>query len=185
MLVKKLITLAGALGILACGACFLPPPEDRHPPPPPLTRKWGVKLIRVEVTNSSETHYLVADRLATATAMLINERSGATGVKARAVGDPGPVDAVLAITVLREEATSHPFQNPALGATWTFQVTISANLMKSDGHSVPVETLQKNSVNQQLSTRDEAEAWKKISDRDWVLPEVLGGRFMDRLLYGK
>jgi hypothetical protein len=36
MLGKKLVTLGCAVGILACGACFLPPLHSTTPPPPPV-----------------------------------------------------------------------------------------------------------------------------------------------------
>jgi len=38
MVEKKLLTLAGVVGILACGACFLPPLPQHEPPPPPALR---------------------------------------------------------------------------------------------------------------------------------------------------
>lgn len=46
MLEKKLLTLASAAAIVACGACFLPP-LPQHPPLPPPVRSALQSIHRV------------------------------------------------------------------------------------------------------------------------------------------
>src|ERR1035438_9069294 len=84
MLEKKLLTLACAAGILACGACFLPPLPEHHRPPPLPARLAlaGIQSIRVSVTNTSESHHLDPSDLALAVTKSINELTNETGVSA-------------------------------------------------------------------------------------------------------
>src|SRR5271168_4638715 len=105
MLVKKLITLACAVGILACGACFLPPPRMHTPPPTVPPNLLGINRIRVVASNTSPTQHLDAAQLSL---WLANQISGQarnatiTGFSAQQAKNE---DAVLEVTILNESAT--------------------------------------------------------------------------------
>ena len=183
MLVKKLITLAGALGILACGACFLPDVVDRQPPPPLIPALQGVKTIVVLATNSSSTHHIDADRLAAAIVKDINQRHG-TKIRAVAGTTAGPADATLSVDIRDELATSSPVDKSGR-LLWTFEPKVSATLARADGQLLWEEKEQVYEVKPWITTSDEAEAWKEFCRRAWALPEILGPDFPDVMLYGR
>ena len=137
MLKKKLVTLACAVGILACGACFLPPLPEHLPAPPPVQLELqGVHRIHVVVENASPAHHLDSDKLASWIA--VRAKSLGRSKKVTAFGGPSAPDqdGELKVTVLSETAT--PAQNAKKdgSAEWTFQVNVSAELRNTAGVSV-------------------------------------------------
>lgn len=184
MLVKKVITLAGALGILACGACFLPPP-DRQPPPPTLRQGLqGVKFIDVIVTNLSESHHLGPDLLAIAAVARINGETRFTGIRASTGPVTVPPDAILKIDILSERATPHVRKDSGSNMNWFFEAAFSATLTNHDGQVVWQETNKMHSI-WQVASGNEAEAWKQFSQSEAAVGYLLGYGFPDAVFYGK
>jgi hypothetical protein len=135
MLVKKLITLAGALGILACGACFLPDLINRQPPPPLIPAMQSIKTIAVTVKNSSSTQHIDARLVAVAIAKRLNLVQSTPKIKAWAVKEGELADATLTITILEERAT--PSAIPSSPSTlWLFEQKVSASLIRSNGQLI-------------------------------------------------
>jgi len=184
MQVKKLITVAGALGILACGACFLPPPE-RRPPPPLIPALQGVKTIVVVATNSSSTHHIDTDRLAAALAKQINSRHGDTKIRGLVGTAAGPADATLSVNIREESATSAYVDKSGRTTLWTFEPKVSAKLTGADGQILWQEKEQVHQVKEAFATNDEADAWRRFSKLEWSLPYILGQDYLDQIFYGR
>jgi|ERR1035438_1476691 hypothetical protein len=178
MVEKKLITLACAIGILACGACFLPPlPEHRPPPPPPLPQRLalaGIQSIRVSVTNTSELHRLNPSDLARAVTKSINEQVNETGVSAYDQRYAG--DAVLEIQVLSE--SSKPFPSGQKGMV--FEVTISATLTRKGGDVMWRETSVAYPIACFFAQADSSDVRNEPSVRNWVM-STLSNRLVNRM----
>lgn len=154
---KKLLTVAGAVGILACGAC-LPPPLPRHAPPRPpvLIRLEGIHSLRVEVVNVSPGHQLDPAALAQRIADRLNEQSSRMNIAVNAhVGkNVGGGDAVLAITILGETVeTLTPTKIRIL-------IQDSATLTRLDGALVWRETEAGTSIARNVAEGYPADAWK-------------------------
>ena len=183
MLAKKLVTLVCAAGILACGACFLPP-LPQHPPPPPPRKLdlQGIQSIRVEVTNASEFHHHDPSDLAQAVANAINWRTRETGVNAHIQKEAGDGDAVLAITVLSETATPETTPESDGSTRWSFIVETSATLTKLNGQRVWHETEVNFRVNRSFAQQDPALLWKEPTLAPW-LSGALSQRVVYRMLY--
>jgi hypothetical protein len=181
MVEKKLLTLAGVVGILACGACFLPELPQHTTPPPPPVRIWldGVQSVRVEVANASPSHHLDSAALARKIADAINEQSWKTKVNAHAGKEAGGEDAVLAITVLSETVESAP---AAKTGSMTFHIKDSATLTRLDGALVWRETEAGNWIERKVAEENAADAWKVPGLVDGVDKE-LSDRLVFRLFY--
>jgi len=181
MLEKKLVTLVCAAGILACGACFLPPlPQHRPQPPQVQLDLQGVQSIRVEVTNNSEPHHLDPSELAQAIANSINWRTKETGVNAHVQKEAG--DAILAITVLNESVTSET--TPANGGAvrWTFEVKTSASLTKLNGQTLWHYTEADSRFSRNFALEGHADAWRDPVLQNWLLAS-LSQRLVYRMFY--
>jgi hypothetical protein len=139
MLEKKLVTLGCAVGILACGACFLPPLPQHEPTPPPVRLDLqGIRKIRVEVSYDSQLHDLDPNALASWIEVRINTDARSAGAKAFSQKHPASADAdaVLQVTVLSETATPGRMRSNGVDEDWDFQISISAVLTKKDGRVV-------------------------------------------------
>jgi hypothetical protein len=177
---KKLLTLAGVVGILACGACFLPPLPQHKPAPPPIrVGTDGVHNIRVEAVNSSLSHHLVAAALAQKIAVAINEQSWKTKVNAHVGWEPGGEDAVLVITVLSETLETEQAET----GSRTFLIRDSAKLTRPDGTLVWQETEAGNSIEYNVDEQNAADAWKILGLVDGV-EKALSDRLVFRMFYG-
>jgi hypothetical protein len=181
MVKKKLLTLAGVVGILACGACFLPELPQHTTPPPPPVHIWldGVQSIRVEVANASPSHHLDSAALARKIADAINEQSWKTKVNAHVGKQAEGEDAVLAITVLSETAV------PAKSGRLTFLIKDSATLTRLDGALVWRETEAENWLMQSADNEGYAEATWKFPGFLNQVDNQLSARVVYRLLYGR
>jgi len=178
MVEKKLLTLAGVVGILACGACFLPPLPQHEPPPPPVRNGFdGVHSIRVEVTNASPSHHLDRAALAQKIAETINEQSWKTKVIAHVGKEAGDENAVLVITVLSETVVS------AKPGRMTFLLKDSAALTRLDGTLVWRETEAGNWITRHVDEENAADAWKEPGLVNRVDKE-LSDRLVFRMFYG-
>jgi hypothetical protein len=130
---KKYLTIACAAGILASGACLLPPPRQTLPPPPLLRIDLrGVQSIRVAVTNNSETRHIDADELARWIVVEINTHKDSGTPKARLKGTERPNEAILRVTLLGETANGTSINVHGYAEhMWT--VNIDAVLTAGDG----------------------------------------------------
>jgi hypothetical protein len=180
MVEKKLLTLAGVVGILACGACFLPPLPQHKPTPPPIRNGFdGVQSIRVEVANASPSHHLDSADLSRKIADAINEQSLKTKVNAQVGKEAGGEDAVLAITVLSETAEQ------AKSGRLTFDIKDSATLTRQDGALVWRETEADNWLMQSADNEAYvAAAWKVPGFLNQADKE-LSDRMVSRMFYGR
>jgi RNase P/RNase MRP subunit p29 len=106
MVKKKLLTLAGVVGILACGACFLPPlPQKKAPLPPALS---SVHKIAVQVEDGTAGNLFDSVIMSSATASNFNRILMDYQVRAEAYNTVGHGDAVLRITMLNKTASCVP-----------------------------------------------------------------------------
>ncbi|MDR3752643.1 MAG: hypothetical protein P4K93_03385 [Terracidiphilus sp.] len=179
MLKKKLLTIAGVLAILACGACFLPPLPSHEPPPPVRNRLDGVQNIRVEVTNASPSHHLDSADLARKVAEAINEKPWKTKIGAHVGKEAAGEDAVLFITVLSE--TEEPAPTAKTGRM-AFLINDSVRLMRLDGALVWQESGEENWIPYNVDAGDEADAWKIHGLVDGV-EKALSDRLVSRMFY--
>jgi hypothetical protein len=187
VLEKKVITLAGAAGILACGACFLPPLPGHVPAPPPVRLDLqGIHRIHVVAVNASPTHHLNADRLAS----LIADSARSEGRGDRLTAFSGPIapgpstpdrDGELKVIVLNESA--NPGQKGYKKGTvgWIFEVSVSAELRNSAGVTVWRENSGHYLTEHDEKPGDAAAAWADNDLHDW-LALVVGNRVVFRML---
>ena len=124
MLKMKLLTLACALGILACGACFLPPSQRNSNPslPPTQIDLKGIRTIGVRVTNNSEWRHIDASALAHAIEVGINGYTKETGAKASALTATGQEDATIEIAIQSENAILEAKPAPPGTSRWSYKV---------------------------------------------------------------
>ncbi len=173
MVEKKLLTLVCVAGILACGACLLPPLPRHEPPPPPVrTGLNGVQSIQVVVTNASPSHHLDSAALARRIAETFNAQSWTTKVNAHVGKEPENEDAVLAVTVLSETV------EPAKTGRMTFLIKDSATLTRLDGALAWRETEVGNWISRDVVEQNQPDAWK--------LPGLVDGvseRLVFRMFY--
>jgi hypothetical protein len=184
MFEKKMLTLCCAIGILAFGACFLPPLPQRQPPPPPIRSGLrGLSNVEVAVANQSESRHLDAFELALQVAGQINALYGRTGVRAFA-GEPGrPADAVLKIDVLHETATLHPSTNPSSPETWEFEIALNATLTRTNGEILWQRTKDLLRVVRRFPADHPADLWSEQSVHRG-LAFVLGDGVTHDMFYG-
>jgi hypothetical protein len=182
MLEKKLVTLVCAAGILACGACFLPPLPEHVPPPPSVQLDLqGVHRIHVDAENASATHHLNADKLASWIAV----KTGSEGRRLKLTAFSGPEstdeDGELKVTVVSESA--NPGQNAKKNGMveWTFDVNVSAELRNKGGVTVWRENEGHYQFRHFETPGDEAAAWADNELRDWLTVDV-GNRLVFRML---
>ena len=132
MLWKQLLTMACAVGILACGACFLPPRYT--PQPPPAIFSENVKRLRIVVVNQTESRHLDPSALAEVLAGKIDIFAAGAHVSSHIDGALNSAeDSVLQVQILSESAElqSSPSRNGL--ALWKFQIKTSASLTNASG----------------------------------------------------
>jgi hypothetical protein len=181
MLEKKLLTLACAAGILACGACF-GPISSPPPLPPPLLDLHGIQSIQVVVTSVSESHHLNLSDLAGRVTYFINWQTQHTGVSAYAQQQAEPGDAVLQITILSE--TVDLSSSPPLTARkkLPFLIKVSATLTRQDGQVIWHETDAEYLVHYSFKPEDSSDVWKDTFLRNYVTNQ-LSSRLVHRMFY--
>ena len=182
MIEKKLVTLACAAGILACGACFLPPLPERVPTPPPVQLDLqGVHRIHVAVENASATHHLDGDKLASWIAVRAQTQARGRGLTAFSGPRAPDQDGELKVTVLTESA--NPGQKGYKKGTvgWTFEVSVSAELRNSAGVTVWRENNGHYLYEHDEKPGDATAAWEDNDQSDWLMVGV-GNRLVFRML---
>jgi len=128
MVRKKLLTLAGAVGILACGACFLPPlPQQKEPLPPPLA---SMHRIVIYVEDGTADNLFDPVIMSGATASNFNRIWVDYRVRAETSNAGGDRDAVLRITVLSKTESCVPRGN---GEYCSIELLASYTLTAVDG----------------------------------------------------
>ena len=170
MLRKQLITLAAILGILGCGACFLPNLVDRDPipPPPPLKIDLrGVRMIGVTVSDDSKAPLLDPAMLSQRVAEYGNFRSRDTKVKWRVHRESGNEDARLKISILKESAVKVPQTTPSAAQKWALRLTISSTLTTRDGRVIWQDTNRNRDLAPAITAADETEFLQKLS-HPWI-----------------
>lgn len=181
MLEKKLLTLACALGILACGACFLPPlPEHRPPAPPPPIASLGVNNICVSVTNRSDAPHIDPAVFAGRVIVNINRRSPAGAPRARFCGGASP-DATLQISIAGESVALEQSNPPSANLRYTFHLRIDATLVTPDGAVLWTDSRPDYQSNT-LTLPGSANPWKSPGFDAWVHHQVCD-RLVSRMLF--
>lgn len=129
---KKLLTLAGVVGILACGACFLPPLPQHKPVPPPMPPALAsMHLIDIHVEDGTAGDLFDPLILSKATADDFNRVWKDFPVRAEAFNSGRHSDAALRITVLRKTASCKPGNNSKQFCS--FEMIASFTLTAADG----------------------------------------------------
>ena len=172
MLSKKLVTLGGALGILACGACFVPPQRPYHPPPapPPPASLRGIRTIAVQVSNDSESRHLPAAELAAMVARNIGLLGSEPHITATTDGAADP-DARLGIEIRRETATPQP-----VDLNWAIVIEASSTLTARDGRVLWSEARSYTTA-RRFPAQDPEQVWQNSQIRTW-LAWTLANRMM-------
>lgn len=176
------MTVVCAIGILACGACFLPPPRQTLPPPPRIDLR-GSRDISVVVTNVSETHHIDADAFGRWIADAINEDSGPSGPKAHGGGKPNPGEAVLQISIKKESAESRTDTIPPALSVWTLSTTIDAMLLAADGTVVLHLSNDEYRSNARRRASDSQDIWRSQTVESW-LRYYVARNFAPKVLFG-
>jgi hypothetical protein len=129
MVEKKLLTLACAAGILACGACFSPGLNEPKPQLPPALA--SVHVIAIQVEDGTGSNLFDSVIMSNATAGNFNRLWKDFGVRARALNAGGPSDSVLRIIVLRKTVSITPEKNGR--QFYPFEMAASYTLTTADG----------------------------------------------------
>jgi hypothetical protein len=167
MLKKKLLTIAGVLGILACGACFLPPIHNgppTPPPPPPIHVPKNIHRVRVIVTDNSIPAQIDTQVMANAVVKYINLLSSSDGIAAHAGGEPA--DADLAIAIANEDAVLKQVEPSDSSESWLFQFTFSESLKNASGNILKQRTNIPVRVSYTLRAKHADDVWNVPGARD-------------------
>jgi hypothetical protein len=182
MLAKKLLTLACAAGILALGACFLPPaPVFRPPPPAPRIGLHGIRRICVTAANQAQSQHIDASYLAADIVRSIDERVDRHFLRASAACNPSD-EGTLHVDLLSESAEPQP--NPGSPATprWWVAVTLNAALTARDGAVVWHAADFDMRFPYPLLAPDAATLW---STREIQIQHVIASQLTTRFLNGE
>jgi hypothetical protein len=167
MLKKKLLTIAGVVGILACGACFLPPIHNGPPSPPPplpLPQLHGIRTVRVIVTDNSIPAHIDTQFMAIAVVKYINLLSANDGIAAHAGGDPADADLTIAISNERAALKQvEPFDG---SESWLFEFTFSESLKNANGMILKQRSNIPVRVTYTLQAKHSADVWNVPNARE-------------------
>jgi hypothetical protein len=159
MLKKKLLTIAGVVGILACGACFLPPIHTGPPtplPPPPIHLPEDIHTVRVVVTDNSVPAHIDTQALANSVAAYINLIDRGQGASAHADDEPG--DSELEIKIANGDASLENVL-PDGTESWTFHFTFAVVLVRSNGRIVSQKPNMQVEFQLMLPPKHPADIW--------------------------
>jgi hypothetical protein len=181
MLKRKVVTLACAAGILATGACFLPPLPDRKPPAPPIALDLqGVKSIGVQVVDKSAVQRVSSSALAGAIAL----RLATEGRRADLAVFRGETlkehDALLEVTILNVSAV--PVANSSgSGMVWDLDASVSAVLARNGGKVIWQETGDYH-TRYETGQESEGDLWKDDAILKSRLSQEIANKLVFRLL---
>jgi hypothetical protein len=182
MVRKQLLTVVCLLGILACGACFLPP-LPAPPPRPPRLDLHRSQGIRVEVTNVSATHHVDSGQMSQWLAEAINRQRRPTIPPARAGGEPMAGDAVMQVSIVGESLTPVTTDRETSDAARP-EVTLDATLTRPDGAIVWREMNYPYRSNIGILVPAAGDPWSSTGVQGWV-QYYLCNRLAGRLLMGR
>ncbi len=159
MLKQKLIALAGAVGILACGACF--GPGEYHPPPPPPIVKERIRTLRVIVTDDSAERHVDASALEALVVRQMNALAGADGLTAYSHDqEMARVDAVLRIRLTAGNARMRRPAAEGMSAEWVVHLGVAEGLTRADGSQVWQQAVPDIPMDARLSAERQEDVWK-------------------------
>lgn len=167
MLKKKLLTIAGVVGILACGACFLPPIHNgppAPPPPPPIQIPKDIHTVRVVVTDNSIPAHIDTQAMANSVAKYINLLNSRNGISAHAGGDPAAADLIIALS--NETGTLKQVEPSDSSESWLYEFTFSESLKKADGEILKQRTNLPVRVSYTLPAKLPDDVWNVPGARD-------------------
>jgi hypothetical protein len=184
MLREKLLTIACAVGILACGACFLPPIDSPpHPTAPPLREALrGIKTIRVVVDDASEAHTLDPSELASCIAGALRSRVWRTHVELEDQETPQAGDAVLHIKLIKVTSTTDPGTNE-MARLWFLEVALSATLIDAHGQTIWQQNHPPYDLRIDSQSDNPTAVWKEPQVRAWLSYGV-SDNVLDKMFYG-
>lgn len=168
MLKQKLITLAGTLGILACGACFR---DTYKPPPPPALAKEGIRNLRVVLIDVTEQHRINLPVLAGLVVLDLNDQGRSAGVRATARDNPR-ADAILEVTIHSLSAAPQTTSASDERQSWGFTAQTSATLRRINGEVIWRSRTLTQSPRLDSYTRDEEAMWKDPITQGALLREI-------------
>jgi hypothetical protein len=168
MVKEKLVTLACVLGILACGACFLPPPRPYHPPPPPPLRPslQGVRTIAIAVSNQSESRRMNPADLATMMTHDIQFSDYGSRITAIGEGVADP-DAHLVVAIQKETLSQEQ-----TGVRWIVSIDVLSTLTARDG-SVLWSDSHVYSLTRPFPENEPDEVWQHIQIQNWLAQSLV------------
>jgi hypothetical protein len=181
MLGKKLLTLSCAAGILASGACFLPPLPERRPQLAPASIYLaGMPNIRVTVRSNSPTSRISASRLATAIASSLTEKGRQYAMEAHAGDAPGNEVAVLEVTVFSDMVSPMEGTSSTRHPQWFIAVESSATLTRKDGTVAWQQARSTQPFNYKLDSPFEGDIAADPHFQGW-LERAFTDRLVDRI----
>jgi hypothetical protein len=155
---KKLLTVVSVVGLLACGACFLPPPR------PARIHRLRSESVYVKVTDLSQPPMVDGDEFGRSVAQDINAKMHRP--TARFGGEVTPEDAVLQVFLLKEAATS-TFVRPG-ASEWTLTVTIYGTMTAPSGATRGQLPSRLHRWKGTLPESTPELAWRDPTVRDWL-----------------
>jgi hypothetical protein len=152
---KQAVTLLGAIGILACGACFVPSHYPPPPPPPHVTE--GVKSQR----DRSAPNRLDLAALTGVILVDMNRRNAQTHLSAYpAEKSPSEVDATLQVEILSVSATPQTAPEDSGQQKWQFAIQTSSILTRQNGQVLWRSTINPVSPTLESYAHDSEAMWK-------------------------
>jgi len=192
MLEKKLLTLCCAIGILAFGACFLPPIPVHHPstptplpPPPPTlaTDLHGVQVIHVVVQNASTTRAVDPARLAQWVTDCINDKTRYTGIHAYTGDGETTGAALLKIEIAKEDAAQKRVDSGSSVGLWLVRLELAATLTGADG--TVLRQMSDVGFKRYFSLPEkDPDVWQARGVQQWIAVGV-SGTLVNDVLYGR
>jgi hypothetical protein len=186
MLRKQLITLAAILGILSCGACFLPDLVDRTPPEPPpaiVINLRGIREVAIYVACEPQPSHLRCSGIAGHARASLNSMRPHTGVGAHLKSDGGTDDAALEISAIEGVVVPDGPLVAGKEVEWKLPIHVSARLVKRDGTVVWSE--EAGDYSYDLFSREQMPdgVWKNRRLHGWA-EEWVGQAVVSEMLYG-
>ena len=133
MVKQQIVTAACVAGILACGACFLPPIPNR-PPRPPAAPVRQLQPLQIVVSSQAAEPHLDTSQLARELARaLAGRKDGA--IQAFPAGEEQVAAGELRLVLLEEWATPVGEPTPAHleQTTWLYRFRLTVTIAGADG----------------------------------------------------